>query len=240
MMASLSLNARTASYVVYWVVFGGITLLGVFTIIKVMVAGKMHPAAYNVINILLTVMVTQLVFILFLFGEDLIRSTVAGVRMASSEEGNYLPSRRKFVTQLGLVVAAIPFSSMVYGIFRQATHLFEHLAYPPFALPVAVRSGRVEEVDLTPQDSPQRLAGPLFVYRKIEGLRHVPKRRASDAQRRDRESRTVQDPPRSGVDDSVLHHSSRPGATRPLPPDAPRPLCPPAPSPRSCYPEAPP
>ncbi len=102
-----------------------------------------------------------------------------------------------------------------HDAFRQAAYRVEHLAYAAFALPVTVGSGRVEEVDLAPQDGPQRLAGPLLVYREIEGLWHVPKRRASDAQRRDGESCTAQGPPRRGVNDATLHHSSRSGRYAP-------------------------
>jgi uncharacterized protein len=114
----LSPNIRNITSFLYWLVFGGITTLAVATFIKIIADGKIHPAAYNLINILLTVMVTQLVFLIFLIGEDLIRSLVAGGRYLSSSEGDHLPSRRKFVTQLGLVVAAIPFTSIVYGIFK--------------------------------------------------------------------------------------------------------------------------
>lgn len=68
-------------------------------------------------------LVPKLVVIVFLFGEDIIRF-FTGIyyyfTQDSSNEhsGGFISSRRKFVSQLAVGVAAIPFASIFYGIFK--------------------------------------------------------------------------------------------------------------------------
>jgi predicted MPP superfamily phosphohydrolase len=73
------------------------------------------------INALLTLFITQLVFILFLFGEDIYRGIYGLItRIAGhpSVSGTYVPERRKLISQIGILVAAVPFTSFIYGIAR--------------------------------------------------------------------------------------------------------------------------
>ena len=67
---------------------------------------------------LLLVFVPKLVVAFFMFGEDFIRVLTGLVNffINSDDKAAFLPSRRKFVSQIGLGVAAIPFLSLIYGI----------------------------------------------------------------------------------------------------------------------------
>ena len=72
------------------------------------------------LGLLLIVYVPKLMLTLFMFGEDLFR-IVRGMINYFVEYDNtkgYLPERRKFVSQIALAVAAIPFASLIYGIFE--------------------------------------------------------------------------------------------------------------------------
>ena len=69
-------------------------------------------------GLLLTVLIPKLVIILILFGEDIYRWIVKGVSVVSNGETKSLPSRRKFISQLALGLAAIPFASFIYGIIQ--------------------------------------------------------------------------------------------------------------------------
>ncbi len=60
-------------------------------------------------NILLT---------LFMFGEDIIRFFVAAYQKIFTPSGFDLPSRRKFISQIALGIAAIPFASLLYGMYQ--------------------------------------------------------------------------------------------------------------------------
>ncbi|WP_370173870.1 metallophosphoesterase [Leeuwenhoekiella palythoae] len=62
--------------------------------------------------------VPKLLLVLFMFGEDLIRLIVGAFTALSGKESFHMPSRRKFVSAIALGVAAIPFASLIYGIYK--------------------------------------------------------------------------------------------------------------------------
>jgi predicted MPP superfamily phosphohydrolase len=71
--------------------------------------------------------VPKLFVVIFLFSEDMIRvlqgsitwiSDLLNFNNTSPERSQYIPSRRAFVSQVGLALAAIPLSSIVYGIWK--------------------------------------------------------------------------------------------------------------------------
>lgn len=59
------------------------------------------------------------VLLVIMFGEDLVRIVVGLVaKFDSTDQGFYMPSRRKFVSTLALGIAAIPFGALLYGMFK--------------------------------------------------------------------------------------------------------------------------
>lgn len=73
----------------------------------------------------MTLIVTKIVFALVLFGEDIYRWLVAVFRFFNKKirhdhAGNhpFLPERRKWLSQAGLIMAGIPFVSFMYGIIK--------------------------------------------------------------------------------------------------------------------------
>ncbi|HET7361836.1 MAG TPA: metallophosphoesterase, partial [Salinimicrobium sp.] len=71
------------------------------------------------IGFLLVFFVPKLVLGIFLLGEDLVRLVVGGVsKLSHSGQDFSLPSRRKFLSQLALGAAAIPFASLLYGMYK--------------------------------------------------------------------------------------------------------------------------
>jgi uncharacterized protein len=70
-------------------------------------------------GLMLLTVIPKLIFVIVLFSEDIMRFFV-GLYYALSEGGRvstHIPSRRKFVSQVALGLAAIPFGSLLYGIF---------------------------------------------------------------------------------------------------------------------------
>ena len=67
---------------------------------------------------LLIVLLPKAILLLFMFGEDLVRWIQKGISFFSAQETQPLASRRKFIAQLALGIAAIPFTSILYGIFK--------------------------------------------------------------------------------------------------------------------------
>lgn len=83
-------------------------------------SGNLTPMRNYALGILFTLMAFNLTVILFLFGEDIIRFLVGAGRkiMGNSSVESFLPSRRKWVSQLALGLAAIPFSALIYGMLK--------------------------------------------------------------------------------------------------------------------------
>ncbi len=69
-------------------------------------------------GMLLLVLIPKLIILLFMFGEDLVRWFQKGVSYFSSNETKALAGRRSFIAKLALGIAAIPFASLLYGIFK--------------------------------------------------------------------------------------------------------------------------
>lgn len=71
-------------------------------------------------GLLLVVYLPKIVMTLILLGEDVFRLAAGSVNyfIDNNSNVNFLPSRRKFVSQIGLGLAAIPFLSLIYGIFE--------------------------------------------------------------------------------------------------------------------------
>ncbi|MBN2350195.1 MAG: metallophosphoesterase [Bacteroidales bacterium] len=69
-------------------------------------------------GIAFSIVLTKLIFIVFLFVEDSYRIVrFIGEKLFSRGEVS-MESRRKFISQAGLIVAAIPFTSLIYGVLK--------------------------------------------------------------------------------------------------------------------------
>lgn len=77
-------------------------------------------ASLRTMGLLLLVYVPKILITLILLGEDVFRISIGAINyfVDYSNDATFLPSRRKFVSQVGLGLAAIPFLSLIYGIFE--------------------------------------------------------------------------------------------------------------------------
>lgn len=74
--------------------------------------------AYS-LGMVLAMMAGNLVVTLFMFGEDIVRVLMAGYNRLFTSSSNFdLPTRRRFLSQLALGIAAIPFASLLYGMYQ--------------------------------------------------------------------------------------------------------------------------
>lgn len=78
------------------------------------------PSSLRTMGLMLLVYVPKILITLILLGEDVFRILIGVVNhfVDYNNEATFLPSRRKFVSQVGLGLAAIPFLSFIYGIFE--------------------------------------------------------------------------------------------------------------------------
>ena len=72
------------------------------------------PQTMTTFGLLLLLYVPKLLLTIILFGEDIVRFFVGLFSLVNSDSEGFLPERRRFVSQIALGIAAIPFASSLY------------------------------------------------------------------------------------------------------------------------------
>ncbi len=113
--------------VLYWAASGLIAALLLY--VGTQRRGVLVPPGSYIFGIFLSFLLSKIVLIIVLFSEDIFRlfSTVI-MRFNGVNNESFLPSRRKFVSTMALGIAAIPFSSLLYGMI-QGKYNFKVLSY---------------------------------------------------------------------------------------------------------------
>jgi len=83
-------------------------------------AGRvLTPEKSYALGFLLTLIALKLVVVPIMFGEDVFRIFEGSFnKIFAKTESFHLPSRRKFISQIALGIAAIPFASLIYGMYK--------------------------------------------------------------------------------------------------------------------------
>ena len=78
-----------------------------------------QPPISYLFGLFLVLIIPKLLVIIFMLGEDITR-LILGLyfKIFTNEQNFYIPSRRKFLSTLALGVAAIPFSTLLYGMIK--------------------------------------------------------------------------------------------------------------------------
>jgi len=81
--------------------------------------GQNHQTLVT-LGLFLLIYIPKLFIAIFLLTEDVFRLFIGAYQYFSHTEtsSNFFPSRRKFISRSALALAAIPFSSIIYGIFQ--------------------------------------------------------------------------------------------------------------------------
>jgi len=82
--------------------------------------GFTHVHAYT-FGFFIALLVPKMILLIIMFSEDLFRIPLAIYRYfteGESAKGNYFASRRQFISQFALGLAAIPLASIIYGIYK--------------------------------------------------------------------------------------------------------------------------
>ncbi|TYQ00296.1 hypothetical protein C7447_101906 [Tenacibaculum adriaticum] len=80
------------------------------------------------VGLLLLALLPKLIIVFFMFGEDIVRGAQKGISYFSPGETEALAGRRKFIAQIALGIAALPFTSLLYGMVR-GKHNYKVLKY---------------------------------------------------------------------------------------------------------------
>ena len=78
----------------------------------------LNPSKSYAFGVLLAFMSLNLVIVPILLGEDIIRGAMGLYDKLVTKETLDIPSRRKFISQIALGIAAIPFASLLYGMYK--------------------------------------------------------------------------------------------------------------------------
>jgi len=78
------------------------------------------PQTMQTMGLLLMVYLPKILLTLVLFGEDIYRVGFGAINHFAkfNDSTDFLSSRRKFVSQIGLGIAAVPFLSLIYGVTK--------------------------------------------------------------------------------------------------------------------------
>ena len=100
-------------------------------------------------GLMLLVYVPKIVLTLVMFGEDIFRigASLLNYFMYNAPRKEMMPDRRKFVSQIALGLAAVPFLSLIYGIFEGKYNykVFKQTVYFP-DLPDAFDGFRITQI----------------------------------------------------------------------------------------------
>ncbi|MFD0792912.1 metallophosphoesterase [Mucilaginibacter litoreus] len=105
----------------YLVVSIGVTVVFLLGLNSLNTSRGMTPFHEWMLSLFLTFFVTKIFFIIILSLGDLGRFLYAIVHNLSAERKPgepYFPARRKFISELAILIAAIPFTSFFYAMFR--------------------------------------------------------------------------------------------------------------------------
>ncbi|WP_345955608.1 metallophosphoesterase [Mucilaginibacter sp. PAMB04168] len=116
-------NSKTTRRVIlwiYWVISLGIVVLFLLSLSSASKPPGMKPYHQWVLSLFLGFLVSKIVFILVLVLGDAYRliAGLVNVIRKTPEQGSYIPSRRKFVSEAAVLLAAVPFSSFLYAMFK--------------------------------------------------------------------------------------------------------------------------
>ncbi|MDG1279335.1 MAG: metallophosphoesterase [Algoriphagus sp.] len=86
----------------------------------------------RLISLLVLSLIPKLIILSFMFGEDIIRFLTGTYQSATgNSNGDFLPDRRKFVSQAALLLSAVPFLGILHGVlvgkyrYRVVNHTLE-------------------------------------------------------------------------------------------------------------------
>jgi hypothetical protein len=102
-----------------WVLVGFAIYVNLFYVIFTTPRSAGQTKAFQwAVGLLLTTLIPKVIMLLFMFGEDVVRVTQKVISYLSAGETNPIAGRRKFISQLALGIAALPFAGFLYGIIQ--------------------------------------------------------------------------------------------------------------------------
>jgi predicted MPP superfamily phosphohydrolase len=115
----------------YWTFSIAIYLFSIFVFLT-FERGNISLNFGRLISLLVLSILPKLIILVFLFGEDIVRiGTGIFYSFSGNNDGDFLPDRRKFISQAALVLSTIPFLGILHGVligkyrYRVINHTLE-------------------------------------------------------------------------------------------------------------------
>jgi uncharacterized protein len=111
---------RKGVRLVYWIISAGLPLILIFAAFTMDRSKGFSPLFSYASSFLIALFFTKLAFMTVLLGGDALRVAEGGLNLikGNADDIPFMPERRRFVSQLALGVAVIPFASFLYGIAK--------------------------------------------------------------------------------------------------------------------------
>ncbi len=119
-------NLPLANYF-YWALSGLILIYMIYALTTFDRAAGPNKVVNVFMGLMILTYIPKLFVVIFLFSEDIMRLLVGSITWlsdflninnANPDRNQYIPSRRAFVSQVGLALAAIPLGGILYGIWQ--------------------------------------------------------------------------------------------------------------------------
>ncbi|WP_210463403.1 metallophosphoesterase [Rufibacter roseolus] len=112
-------GARKTAYIIYWAI--SLFTLGTLLLALLTRGSAPNPTRMQVANVLFVLFISKLVIVLFLFLDDLVRLTQwVSNTVRGPESPKFDVSRHRFMSQLALVMGALPFTALIWGMVKGA------------------------------------------------------------------------------------------------------------------------
>lgn len=104
---------------IYWLISGGMWIFLVVVIFQFDRQTGPHASLFKwYAGALILFLIPKITLVFFMFSEDLVRFFAGLWRSILSKDIPFWPHRRRFVSLLGLGLAAIPFAGIIHGIWK--------------------------------------------------------------------------------------------------------------------------
>lgn len=106
--------------ITYQILSAAVILYIIYNVLQFDRSSGQNKQSLRTIGLLLLTFIPKIILTITLFSEDFFRLSVGAIRYFTTthNNGDFLPERRKFVSQLALGLAAIPFASLIYGMYK--------------------------------------------------------------------------------------------------------------------------